>query len=394
MKDNGIYITGAARTAIGSFNGALANTGAVELGCVAAREAMNRARVSPTDVDEVILGCVLQAGAGQNVARQVLVKSGIPVERCGQTVNMVCGSGLLSVVSAAQAIRCGDASVVVAGGTESMSQAPYLLTKARSGYRMGNGEIVDSMIHEGLLDIFNGYHMGMTAENLAQKYGITREEQDRFSVESQHRTEKAILAGAFTDEITPVMVAQKRGEPTPFAIDEFPRFGTTLDALARLRPAFKENGTVTAGNSSGINDGAAALVVAGADAVKARALAPLARIVSYGRSGCDPSIMGIGPVEAVRIALKHAGWNIADIDLVEANEAFAAQALAVSRELAWDMEKVNVNGGAIALGHPIGASGARILVTLLYEMLRREAHRGLATLCVGGGMGIAVCVER
>ncbi len=389
---NEVFIMGAARTAIGSFGGALANVPAVELGAMAVKAALERAGFAPGQVDEVLLGCVLQAGLGQNVARQVLIKAGIPQERTAMTLNMVCGSGLRSVAAAAQAIKAGDANVAVAGGTENMSLAPYLLRQARTGYRMGNGEIVDSMIYEGLTDIFNGCHMGITAENLAAKYGITRAEQDALAAGSQNKAEKAMADGKFKEEIVPVVMPQKKGDPVVFERDEFPRAGVTAEALGKLRPAFKSDGTVTAGNASGINDGAAALVVCGAQAAKSGT--PLARIVSYGWHGCDPAIMGIGPVEAVRLALSRAGWAVGDLDLIEANEAFAAQAIAVSRELKFDMDKVNVNGGAIALGHPIGASGARILVSLLHEMKRRNAKKGLATLCIGGGMGIALCVER
>ena len=392
MKD--VYIVGAARTAIGSFNGVFTGVGAVELGRTALVAAMQRAGVNPADIDEVVLGCVLQAGLGQNVARQVLIKAGLPVERPAMTVNMVCGSGLRSVATAAQAIKAGDASIVAAGGTENMTQAPYLLKQARNGYRMGPGEIIDSMINEGLLDIFNGYHMGITAENLATKYNLTRQAQDEFAAASQNKAEAAMKSGRFKDEIVPVIIPQKKGDPTVVDTDEFPRAGITAEALGKLRPAFKPDGTVTAGNSSGINDGAAALIVAGDDAVKARGLKPLARIVSYGWHGCDPAIMGIGPVEAVRLALKKAGWNLNDVDLIEANEAFAAQAMSVAHDLKFDMARVNVNGGAIALGHPIGASGARILTSLLYEMQKRNVRKGLATLCIGGGMGIAMCVER
>jgi len=392
MKD--VFIVGAARTAIGSFNGVYTGVGAVELGRTALVAAMQRAGVNPADIDEVVLGCVLQAGLGQNVARQVLIKAGLPVERPAMTVNMVCGSGLRSVATAAQAIKSGDASIVAAGGTENMTQAPYLLKQARNGYRMGTGEIIDSMINEGLLDIFNGYHMGITAENLATKYNLTRQAQDEFAAASQNKAEAAMKSGRFKDEIVPVIIPQKKGDPTVVDTDEFPRAGVTAEALGKLRPAFKPDGTVTAGNASGINDGAAALIVAGDDAVKAKGLKPLARIVSYGWHGCDPSIMGIGPVEAVRLALKKAGWNMNDVDLIEANEAFASQAMSVAHELKFDMARVNVNGGAIALGHPIGASGARILTSLLYEMQKRNVRKGLATLCIGGGMGIAMCVER
>ncbi|MBU0934736.1 MAG: acetyl-CoA C-acetyltransferase [Spirochaetes bacterium] len=389
-----VFIAGAARTAIGSFSGSLAGVEAPELGKIAVQAALQRAGVQPADVDEVLLGCVLQAGLGQNVARQVAMRAGIPQERTAMTLNMVCGSGLRSVAAAAQAIKAGDSSIVVAGGTENMSQAPHLLKQARTGYRMGNGELIDSMIYEGLTDIFNGYHMGITAENLAVKYGLTRLEQDTLAAASQNKAEAAIKAGRFKEEIVPVVIPQRKGDPIVFDTDEFYKPGATVESLGKLRPAFKSDGTVTAGNASGINDGAAALIVAGADAVKAKGLKPLARIVSYGWHGCDPAIMGIGPVEAVRLALKKAGWSLGEVGLIEANEAFAAQALSVARELDFNMDLVNVNGGAIALGHPIGASGARILVTLLHEMIRRDVKKGLATLCIGGGMGIALCVER
>ncbi len=392
MKET--YIVGAARTAIGSFGGSLAGSSPVALGKTAVVEALARAGVAADAVDEVILGCVLQAGLGQNVARQVLIASGIPQERCAQTLNMVCGSGLRTVAAAAQAIAAGDSRIVVAGGTENMSQSTYLLPKARTGYRMGHGEVVDSMVHDGLTDIFNQYHMGITAENLAEKYNLTREDQDAFAATSQQRAEAAITAGRFRDEIAKVVIPQRKGDPKIFDTDEFPRFGTTAEALGKLRPAFKKDGTVTAGNASGVNDGAAALVVAGAEAVREKNLTPLARIVSYGWHGCDPAIMGIGPVEATRAALNKAGWTVSDLDLIEANEAFAAQSLSVMKELDLDPAITNVNGGAIALGHPIGASGARILTTLLYEMIRRDAKKGLATLCIGGGMGIAMCIER
>ena len=392
MKD--IYIVGAARTAVGSFNGSLAGTSNVELGRIAVVAALQRAGLAAEAVDEVIMGCVLQAGNGQNVARQILIGAGIPQERCAQTLNMLCGSGLRTVAAATQAIQCGDAGIVVAGGTESMTQAPYLLPKGRNGYRMGHGEVIDSMLFDGLTDIFNNYHMGITAENLAEKYGLSREDQDAFSATSQQRAEAAITAGRFKAEIVPVLIPQRKGDPKVFDTDEFPRFGTTTESLGKLRPAFKKDGTVTAGNASGVNDGAAAIVVAGADAVKARSLEPLARIVSYGWHGCDPAIMGIGPVEASRVALKKAGWSVTDLDLIEANEAFAAQSLSVMKELGLDPAITNVNGGAIALGHPIGASGARVLTTLLYEMQKRDARKGLVTLCIGGGMGIAMCIER
>ncbi|WP_029914533.1 acetyl-CoA C-acetyltransferase [Pelobacter seleniigenes] len=392
MKD--VYISGAARTPIGSFGGSLAQLSPVELGRIAVLEAMQRGGVNAAEIDEVIFGTVLQAGLGQNPARQVQLAAGIPQERCAQTVNMVCGSGLRTVAAAAQAIQCGDADIVVAGGAENMSQAPYVLPQARTGYRMGHGELVDTMVHDGLFDIFNRYHMGITAENLAEKYAFSRADQDDFAAQSQQRAEAAITAGRFEDEIVAVSIPQRRGEPKIVASDEFPRFGTTAESLGKLRPAFKPDGTVTAGNASGVNDGAAALIVAGEEVVNDKGLRPLARIVSSAWHGCDPAIMGIGPVEATRKALKKAGWKSSDLDLIEANEAFAAQALAVMRELELDPAIVNVNGGAIALGHPIGASGARILTTLLYEMIRRDVRKGLATLCIGGGMGIAMCVER
>jgi len=391
---NDVYIASAARTAVGSFNGSLSSLSAAELGRIAVTEALARAGITGADVDEVLLGCVLQAGLGQNVARQVAIKAGLPVEKTAMTINMVCGSGLRSVANAAQEIKAGDANIIVAGGTESMTNAPYLLKQARSGYRMGDGSLVDEMVYDGLWEIFNGYHMGMTAENLAAKYGITRADQDALAAASQNKAIAAINSGRFKDEIVAVKIPQKKGDPIIFDRDEFPRDGVTPESLSKLKPAFKpDGGTVTAGNASGINDGAAAIVVAGADAVKAKGLKAMARIASYGWHGCDPSIMGIGPVEAVRLALKRAGWKLEDLDLIEANEAFAAQACSVAKELSFNMDIVNVNGGAIAIGHPIGASGARILTTLLYEMKRRNAKKGLATLCVGGGMGMAMCVE-
>ncbi len=389
-----VYILDAARTAIGSFGGTLAGIPPQELAAPLASACLARRGLEPAEVDEVLLGCVLQAGHGQNVARQTALAAGIPVERTAMTLNMVCGSGLRSVVEAARLIRLGEAGLVVAGGTESMSMAAYLLPKARAGYRLGHGELLDSLVHDGLWDIFNRYHMGVTAENLAQRYGISRQEQDAFAAESQNRAERAIKAGRFAQEIVPLRVAQRKGEPLEFAQDEFPRFGTTVEALAGLKPAFQENGTVTAGNASGINDGAACLLLAGEELVSKKKLKPLARLVSYGYEGTDPAVMGIGPVGAVRRALAAAGWSLDQAQLIEANEAFAAQSIAVQRELGLDPARVNVNGGAIALGHPIGASGARILVTLLYEMEKRNLNRGLASLCIGGGMGIAACVER
>jgi len=389
-----VVILSAVRTAIGSFGGTLKDIPAPELGAVVVKEALQRAGIRPDQVDEVILGNVLQAGQGQNPARQAAIKAGLPVEIPAMTINMVCGSGLRAVNLAASLIVSGEADIIVAGGMESMSQAPYALPGARWGMRMGDGQVVDIMIKDGLWDVFNDYHMGITAENLAEKYNISREEQDLFALESQKRAEKAIKEGRFREEIVPVVVPQKKGEPIIFAQDEHPRFGTTLEALAKLRPAFKKDGTVTAGNASGINDGAAALVLTSAWKAESLGLKPLAVLRSWATAGVEPSIMGIGPVEATRKALKRAGLTLADIDLIEANEAFAAQCLAVAKELELDLNKTNVNGGAIALGHPIGASGARILVTLLYEMQRRGSRYGLATLCVGGGMGVATIVER
>lgn len=388
-----VVIVSAARTPVGSFNGALSGVSAVELGVIAVKEAIKRAGITPDMVDETILGCILQAGLGQGVARQVAVKAGIPVEKPAFTMNMICGSGLKSVQLAAQAILLGDSDIVVAGGTENMSAAPYLLKNARTGYRMGHGEIIDSMIYDSLTDIFNNYHMGITAENLAEKYGITREEQDQFAAASQNKAEAAIKAGKFKEEIVPVVISSKKGDIV-VDTDEFPRAGVTAESLAKLKPAFKKDGTVTAGNASGINDGAAALVLMSAEKAKELGIKPMAKIVGYGSGGVDPSIMGIGPVPAVKKALEKAGKKLEEMDLIEANEAFASQSLAVAKDLGFDMSKVNVNGGAIALGHPVGASGARILTTLLYEMQRRDAKNGLATLCIGGGMGTAVVVER
>lgn len=392
MKD--VYIIDAARTAIGSYGGSLESLSSVSLAQSLVGPMIERNELSPEDVDQVLLGNVLQAGSGQNIARQVLVGSGIPVDRTAMTINMVCGSGLRTVTMAAQEIKCGDAGLVIAGGSENMSRSVYVLDKARQGYRMGHGELVDIMIRDGLWDAFNDYHMGVTAENLAEKYRISREEQDLFAAESQNKAEKALKEGRFEQEILPVYIPQRKGVPKEFKTDEYIRSGVTPESLAKLRPAFKKDGTVTAGNSSGINDGAALCVVAGEDRAKELNLTPMARIVSYGYAGVDPSIMGIGPVKAVNLALRKAGWTIADLELIESNEAFAAQALSVNKELQWDPSLINVNGGAIALGHPIGASGARIVVSLLYEMQRRNLRKGLATLCIGGGMGIAVCVER
>jgi len=391
MKE--IYICDGIRTPIGKFQGSLSDVDAVRLGEICIRELLNRSGIDGAEVDEVFLGNVLSAGLGQNVARQAAIASGIPEEKTSMTVNMVCGSGMRTVALAAQSIMCGDAGLVIGGGTENMTRAPYLLPKARSGYRMGNGELVDSMVHDGVWDIFNNYHMGITAENIAEKYNISRKEQDEFAARSQQKTEKAMIEGRFNDETIPVEVPQRKGDPIEFKEDEFPRQGVTVDSLAPLKPAFKEDGTVTAGNSSGINDGAAALVIAGADTAKKLGLNPVARLVSYAWHGLSPALMGLGLIEATRKALKKADWAIDDLELIEANEAFAVQMVAVERELKWDPDIVNVNGGAVALGHPIGASGARILVTLLYEMKKRNAKKGLATMCIGGGMGIASCVE-
>jgi acetyl-CoA C-acetyltransferase len=382
------------RTPIGSFGGAFKDVSAVDLGAVAVREALRRADLRPEHVDEVIVGCVLQAGQGMNPARQVSIRAGVPDSVPAYTVNKVCGSGLKAVMLAAQAVRCGDAEVVVAGGIENMSQAPYLLPGARWGQRLGHGELQDHMIHEGLTDAFHGYHMGITAENLVARHAISRADQDAFAAESQRRASAAAGQGRFKEEIVPVPVAQKKGEPVLVEADEYPRAGTTVESLGRLKPAFKPDGTVTAGNASGLNDGAAALVVAGADRARALGREPLARIVAYGSAGVDPSVMGIGPVPAIRKALERSGLGLDQIDLFELNEAFAAQSLAVLRELKLDPARVNVNGGAVALGHPIGASGARILVTLLHAMKARGVRRGLASLCIGGGQGVAIVVER
>ncbi len=387
-------IVSAVRTPVGSFGKSLAGVSAVTLGTIAAKEALKRANLQPEQVDEVILGNVLQAAQGQNPARQVAVHTGIPYETPAYTINKVCASGLKSVVLAAQAVMLGDAEVVLAGGIENMSAAPFALPKVRWGQRMGHGELVDLMIHDGLWDIFNGYHMGITAENVAERFGISREEQDAFALGSQQKAEAAIKFGRFADEIVPVEIPQRKGDPILFDTDEHPRFGTTMEALAKLRPAFKKDGTVTAGNASGINDGAAVIVVMSEKKASELGLTPLAAIRSYASAGVDPAIMGTGPIPASRKALEKAGWTVQDLDLIEANEAFAAQAIAVNREMGWDTEKVNVNGGAIALGHPIGASGARILTTLLHEMKKRDAKKGLATLCIGGGQGTAVTVER
>ncbi|MCS6132021.1 acetyl-CoA C-acetyltransferase [Clostridium botulinum] len=392
MKE--VVIVSAVRTALGSFGGALKTVPAVDLGATVIKEALNRAGVKPEAVEEVIMGNVIQAGLGQNPARQSTLKAGLPNEVPAMTINKVCGSGLRAVSLAAQMIKAGDADVIVAGGMENMSAAPYVLPGARWGQRMGDAKMVDTMIKDGLWDAFNNYHMGVTAENIAKQWGLTREEQDAFSAGSQQKAQKAIESGRFKDEIVPVMIPQRKGEPKVFDIDEFPRFGTTKESLGKLKPAFIKDGTVTAGNASGINDGAAAFVVMSAEKAAELGVKPLAKILSYGSKGLDPAIMGYGPFHATKKALEEANLTIADLDLVEANEAFAAQSLAVAKDLGFDMEKVNVNGGAIALGHPVGASGARILVTLLHEMEKRDAKKGLATLCIGGGMGTALIVER
>ena len=390
-----IVIASACRTAIGSFGGTLKNTPAVELGATVIKEAVNRAGLKPEQVDEVIFGNVLQAGLGQNPARQAALKAGLPDTSTAFTVNIVCGSGLKSVALAAGLIQAGDADIIVAGGMENMSLAPYAMPAARWGARMFNTNMVDVMVNDGLWDAFNNYHMGITAENVAEQWGLTREMQDEFALASQQKAEAAIKAGKFKDEIVPVMIPQKKGDPVAFDTDEFPRFGATIEALAKLKPAFKKDGgTVTAGNASGINDSAAAVVVMTKEKAEELGIKPLATIVSYATGGVDPKIMGTGPIPASRKAMEKAGLTIKDIDLIEANEAFAAQSLAVAHDLEFDMDKVNVNGGAIALGHPIGASGCRILVTLLYEMQKRDAKLGLATLCIGGGQGQALIVKR
>jgi acetyl-CoA C-acetyltransferase len=391
MKE--VVIVGAARTPVGRFGGAVKDIPAVQLGTIAVKEALKRAHISPDQVDEVILGNVLQAGLGQNPARQVLIHSGIPHRVPAQTINKVCASGLKSVMSAAQAIKSEDVDIVVAGGMESMSQAPYALRQARWGARMGSSEMVDLMIYDGLMDVFNQYHMGITAENVAEKFNVTRREQDELAFRSQENADRAIKEGRFKDEIVPVPIPQRKGDPVLFDTDEHPRV-TTLEALGKLKPAFKKDGTVTAGNASGINDGGAALVVMSLDKARELGLTPLAFVKSYATAGVDPTIMGTGPIPSSRQALAKAGLQAADLDLIEANEAFAAQAAIVNRDMGWPLEKVNVNGGAIAIGHPIGASGARILITLLFEMLKRDARYGLATLCVGGGMGAALILER
>ena len=391
-RSTDIVIASAARTPIGAFNGAFASLKAHELGAIAVREALKRAGVDPAEVNEVILGQVLTAGNGMNPARQTAMAAGIPQGRTAFVINQVCGSGLRTVALAAQAIAVGDAKIMVAGGQESMSNAPHCM-HLRAGTKMGNAELIDTLINDGLWDVFNGYHMGVTAENVAQQYQISRDAQDAFAAASQAKAGAAQKAGKFRDEIVPVTVKSRKGDVV-IDTDEYPKPETTAEVLAKLRPAFNKEGTVTAGNASGINDGAAALVLMSADDAQARGIKPLGRIKSWATEGLDPKIMGVGPIPASRSALKKAGWTADQLDLIEANEAFAAQACAVSKDLGFKDERVNVNGGAIALGHPIGASGARILTTLLYEMGKRDAKKGLATLCIGGGMGIAMCIER
>jgi acetyl-CoA C-acetyltransferase len=391
MKDD-IVIVSAARTPVGAFNGSLSGLPAHELGKVAIQEALKRAGVEGGRVSEVIMGQILTAGQGQNPARQASISAGIPVESPAWGVNQLCGSGLRAVALGYQAILNGDSDIVVAGGQESMSQAPHC-QHLRNGVKMGNFEMVDTMIKDGLWDAFNGYHMGTTAENVAKKWQITRAQQDEFAVKSQNKAEAAMKAGKFKDEVAPVMIKTRKGD-TVVDTDEYPKAGVTLESISKLRPAFDKEGSVTAANASGINDGAAAVVLMKASEAAKLGKTPLARIVSWAHAGVDPAIMGTGPIPASRAALQKAGWKAADLDLIEANEAFAAQACAVNKELGWDTDKVNVNGGAIAIGHPIGASGARVLTTLLYEMGKRNSKKGLATLCIGGGMGIAMCVER
>ncbi len=387
-------IVAAGRSAIGKFGGALSKTPAPELGAHVIKSLLAKSGVKPDQVSEVIFGEILTAGIGMNGARQATLKAGIPDRVPAMTINHVCGSGLRAVALAMQAIRCGDSQVVVAGGQENMTLAPHVLMGSREGFRMGDAKLVDTMIYDGLWDVFNNYHMGVTAENVAKKYNITRKDQDEFAAASQQKAEAAQKAGRFKDEILPLPIPQRKGDPVMFDVDEYPKAGTTLDSLSVLRPAFDKNGTVTAGNASGINDGAAAVIVMSAEKALELGMKPLVKIRAYATAGVDPSIMGMGPVPASQACLAKAGWKASDLDLMEINEAFAAQAVAVNREMGWDTSRINVNGGAIALGHPIGASGCRILVTLIHEMLRRNAKKGLASLCIGGGMGIALAVER
>ena len=391
---NDVVIVSASRTAIGRFQGVLADVSAVDLGAAVVRRLLDNTGLAPHEVNEVIMGQVLTAGAGQNPARQTAIKAGLPYTVPALTINKVCGSGLEAIHLAAQAIRCGDAEVMIAGGQESMSQAPYVLAQARQGLRMGHKNLLDSMIHDGLWDAFNDYHMGTTAENLAEQYGVTREQQDVYALRSQQRANTARAAGRFVDEITPVHIPQRSGEALCVDADEQPAAGASAEGLARLKPAFKKDGSVTAGNASTLNDGAAAVLLMSASKAQALGLPAMARIKAYASAGVDPSVMGIGPVFATDLCLQKAGWTIDQLDLIEANEAFAVQALVVGRELGWDTDRVNVNGGAIALGHPLGASGCRILVSLLYEMQRRNAGKALATLCIGGGQGVALALQR
>jgi acetyl-CoA C-acetyltransferase len=390
---NDVVITAALRTAVGKFEGSLAKIPAAELGAQVIKALLERSGVKPTQISEVIMGQVLTAGVGQNPARQALIRAGIPDSAPGMTVNQVCGSGLKATHLAAQAIRCGDAEIVIAGGQENMSAAPHVLNGSRDGFRMGDAKLTDSMVSDGLWDAYNDYHMGVTAENIAKQYGISRLDQDEFAAASQQKAQSAQAAGRFKDEIAPVLIRSRKGD-TSFDADEYIRGGTTVESLGALKPAFSKDGTVTAGNASGINDGAAAVMMMSARKAKELGLTPLASVRAYSSAGVDPKIMGMGPVPASRLCLSKAGWTTADLDLLEINEAFAAQAIAVNRQMEWDTRKINVNGGAIALGHPIGASGCRILVTLLHEMVRRDARKGLASLCIGGGMGVALAVER
>ena len=392
MED--VVIVEAGRSAVGAFGGGLASLSGAEIGAQVIRKTLERAGVSPDQVDEVVLGQVLTAGAGQNPARQASIHAGLPDRVPAMTINKVCGSGLKAVAMAAQAIRLGDADIMIAGGQESMSRAPHVLPNSRNGQRMGDWKLDDTMIRDGLWDAFNQYHMGVTAENLAEKYGISRQEQDEFAASSQQKAVAAMEAGRFDDQIVPVEVPQRKGDPVVVQQDEHPKAGTTAEGLGKLRPAFNKEGSVTAGNASGLNDGAAVVLVMSESRAKSLGLEPLAKVHAYASAGVDPAIMGSGPVPATQRCLERAGWSVSDLELIEANEAFAAQALAVSRELKWDMDRVNVNGGAIALGHPIGASGCRVLVTLLHEMKRRDVNRGLATLCIGGGQGVALAVSR
>jgi len=391
---NDVVIVAAGRTAVGKFGGTLAKIPAADLGAHVIKGLLAKTGLKPEQISEVILGQVLTAGVGQNAARQAAIRAGLPDMVPAMTINKVCGSGLKATHLAAQAIKAGDAEIIIAGGQENMSISPHVLAGSRDGFRMGDAKLVDTMVVDGLWDVYNQYHMGVTAENVAAKYGVTRADQDAFALASQLKTEAAQKAGKFKDEILPFDIPQRKGAPLVFAMDEYPKHGSTLEALAGLRAAFDKNGTVTAGNASGINDGAAAVIMMSAKKAQELGLKPLATIRAYSSAGVDPKLMGMGPVPASRLCLKKAGWSVADLDLMEINEAFAAQAIAVNREMKWDTSKVNVNGGAIAIGHPIGASGCRILVTLLHEMIRRDAKKGFASLCIGGGMGVALAVER